>query len=167
MTNWQYRVSWALFFLPLAVLVVFYILLNFTSDHLANELSFWGQLFTSNWPSWKDGGVSRDGFWYSFGIAFRATLAYAPIAGMVGIFWKLVRVEKEQRMNIYDALQSRDRAIERQILNLLPEKIRAASIEPLRAAIREAAEMWEKDYLPNVVGSETAQRIENRLRERV
>jgi hypothetical protein len=163
MKKWQYWLALIALFSPLAIVAAFFIAFNSISCENADWLTFWGQFLTNNWPSWKDGHVQRDGAGYALGIGFRAALAYAPLAAMIGIFWKLGRREKERRMTFSNALRNRDRAIEREILNLIPESIRAASIGPLRAAIREAAEGWERDYLPKMLGTESSNIIERLL----
>ena len=167
MTRWQRRLACIAFVSPAFILAAFYITLNIVSYDSTDRISFWTQFLSSNWPNWKDGHVFRDGFWYSFGIAFRTALAYAPIAATVGLFWKLSRFEENQRMmNLYEALKSRDRAIERELLNQLPPERRAAFIKPIEDAIRIGAEVWERDFLPHMVGPDKARAVIDLLKTR-
>jgi len=167
MTKWRRRLACIAFVSPAFILAVCYITLNAVSSSWVDRLTFWAQFLTSNWPNWRDGYISRDSFWYSFGIAFRAALAYAPIAAMVGLFWKLSRFEENQRMmNLYEALKGRDRAIERELLNQLPPERRASFIKPIEDAIRTAAEVWERDFLPSMVGPDKAQSVIDLLKSK-
>ena len=159
MKQWQYNLAFVALFSPLAIVAIWYIIFNAVSCEHADWLSCWGQFLTSNWPSWKNAHVKRDGPLYSLAIGFRTALAYAPLATMIGLFWKLGQIERERRMNIYEALRDRDRAIERELLNRLPENQRANYITEIRSSIREAAELWEQDYLPNVIGRQATERL--------
>ncbi len=69
-------------------------------------------------------------------------------------------------MNLYEALKGRDRAIERELLNQLPPERRASFIKPIEDAIRTAAEVWERDFLPSMVGRDKAQSVIDLLKSK-
>jgi hypothetical protein len=133
------------------------------SDSTAEDLHVWLQFLTTNWPNWQR-ALDRQSVWFAVAVSIRFALAYALLGGVWATFTRLL-TWKEQTMKIADALRFRDRAIELEVLNILPPDQRDHARELVHKAIEDASKSWETEHLPVLMGPELAKEFVRRLHE--
>lgn len=159
---WTGRILLAL--IPIVFGMALFVAERNISDATASALHVWLQFATTNWPNWH-ASFDRTSVWFSFAVSVRVALADSLVAGIWVTFVRMVAWNREHTLRYADALRLRDRAIELEVLNLLPAEERNDARARVHRAFEDASLSWENDHLPTVLGPELAQEFIRRLHE--
>jgi len=94
-------------------------------------------------------------------------IGIVPVVGILLFFWRLVRLERQQRMNVMEMIRIRDQVIIATILNRIPPEQREEERQRLQLDIQRADNRWNEDHLRQLVGSDNLQFVQNKIYENV
>jgi hypothetical protein len=127
------------------------------------SLNVWLQFFIGNWPNWQDANIDHTLWTFSAAVAFRFTLAYTPIYGVILLLVRLKRWWKVEAMKYRDLLKDRDLTMITFLENMMPPDQRTPELrEKLIATVDAAAKSWEEEQLPALLADKAlAERLVN------
>lgn len=141
----------------LLFVVSFWIVQLALPEHLKEDLAFWTQFSAgSSWPAerpYSDGDPR-----FAIAVAIHFLLNFAPVLGVLALVWRLLVVGKRE-VDLRSLLELRDDTIRHEIFARLDASQRQALQGVIDAAIQEAAEIWEREHLTDILSAEKVKEI--------
>ena len=136
------------------------------TDSFANRVHEWLQFVNGSWPTIDENNRRRT-VEFASQIFTQMVIGIVPVVGILLFFWRLVRLERQQRMNVMEMIRIRDQVIIATILNRIPPEQREEERQRLQLDIQRADNRWNEDHLRQLVGSDNLQFVQNKIYENV
>ena len=136
------------------------------TDSFAHRVHEWLQFVNGSWPTIDENNRRRT-VEFASQIFTQMVIGIVPVAGILLFFWRLVRLERQQRMNVMEMIRIRDQVIIATILNRIPPEQRAEERQRLQLDIQRADNVWNEDHLRQLVGEDNFQFVQNKIYENV
>ena len=140
------------------------------TEECATVLHAWIEVVGGTLPGTNQ--IDRTTAGFAMALTVKLYIVLLPIGGVLGIFYRLMTIERRRVMRWVDLLETRDGAIKSAILTDLHnnQDADADQLEQTSTALdrlfKEGQEAWENDWLPRIFNEETCALLRQELHDR-